>query len=171
MATANLETAALLTAEVQPRSRQAGSASIEFVLLFPAMFLILYALITYGLVFGAQQTLTLAAAEGGRAAMRYQNGATTPTDAFNLRAVAAEAAANQSLSWLSSLHPDAVSVDVSKPPVCDGAPALTCLVVQVNYDYKKSPLIPPLLGPLLSFPVPEVLRSQAAVQLSPMQLL
>ena len=52
--------------------RQQGAAAIEFSILFPIFFLLFYAIITYGLIFAAQQTLTLAAAEGARAAVRYQ---------------------------------------------------------------------------------------------------
>jgi Flp pilus assembly protein TadG len=44
--------------------KQQGAAAIEFAILFPIFFLIFYAIITYGLIFAAQQTLTLAAAEG-----------------------------------------------------------------------------------------------------------
>lgn len=148
-----------------------GSASIEFVLLFPALFLILYALVTYGLVFGAQQTLTLAAAEGGRAALRYQNGASSPEGAAQLRAGAAQSAANRALSWLTNLHPGAVSVPLPVPAPCVDDATLICITVRVSYDYEASPLIPPLLGPLLSFPVPDVLGSESVVQLSPLQLL
>lgn len=43
---------------------QNGAAAIEFAILFPIFFLIFYAVVTYGLIFVAQQTLTLAAAEG-----------------------------------------------------------------------------------------------------------
>ncbi len=50
--------------------KQQGAAAIEFAILFPIFFLIFYAIITYGLIFAAQQTLTLAAAEGARAAVR-----------------------------------------------------------------------------------------------------
>ena len=51
--------------------KQKGAAAIEFAIIFPIFFIIFYAVVTYGLIFAAQQTLTLAAAEGARAAVRY----------------------------------------------------------------------------------------------------
>ena len=52
--------------------KQKGAAAIEFAIIFPIFFIIFYAVVTYGLIFAAQQTITLAAAEGARAAVRYQ---------------------------------------------------------------------------------------------------
>lgn len=43
---------------------QKGAAAIEFAIIFPIFFLIFYAVVTYGLIFAAQQTITLAASEG-----------------------------------------------------------------------------------------------------------
>ena len=54
--------------------KQQGAAAIEFAIIFPIFFLIFYAIVTYGLIFAAQQTITLAASEGARAAVRYQKG-------------------------------------------------------------------------------------------------
>ena len=48
-----------------------GAAAIEFALVFPLFFLIFYAILTYGMIFVAQQSITLAAAEGARAALRF----------------------------------------------------------------------------------------------------
>ena len=48
--------------------KKKGAAAIEFAIIFPIFFIIFYAVVTYGLIFAAQQTLTLAAAEGARAA-------------------------------------------------------------------------------------------------------
>lgn len=42
--------------------RQQGAAAIEFSILFPIFFLLFYAIITYGLIFAAQQTLAPSAA-------------------------------------------------------------------------------------------------------------
>ncbi|MET5115605.1 TadE family protein, partial [Burkholderia pseudomallei] len=50
-----------------PRPLRAATA-IEFAILFPMFFLILDGIITYGMIFAAQQSLTLAATEGARAA-------------------------------------------------------------------------------------------------------
>lgn len=141
--------------------------SVEFVLIFPLLFLILYAIITYGLVFGAQQTLSVAAAEGGRAALRYQSGATSLEDAQQLRAAAARDAAQRSTSWLRTLYPDAIVVPLPVAAPCAGAAGMTCFTVRVEYNHAAFPLLPSLMG----LPVPDRLRSEAVVQLSPLQLL
>jgi Flp pilus assembly protein TadG len=52
---------------------QRGATAIEFALLFPLFFAILYAIITFSLIFVAQQNLTLAAEEGARAALNWQS--------------------------------------------------------------------------------------------------
>lgn len=141
--------------------------SVEFVLLFPVLFLILYGLITYALIFSAQHTLSLAAAEGGRAALRYQR-ADTADEALALRAAAAQSAAGQSLNWLRNIAGvDAVSAVAQ---ACASDAALRCLQVSVTYDYQAAPLVPRLLGPL-SLPTPSQLSSEAVVQIGPMQLL
>ena len=144
--------------------------SVEFVLLFPVLFLILYGLITYALIFSAQHTLSLAAAEGGRAALRYQR-ADTAEEALALRAAAAQSAAGQSLNWLRNIAGvDAVSVPLPVAATCASDAALRCLLVSVTYDYQAAPLVPRLLGPL-SLPTPARLSSEAVVQIGPMQLL
>lgn len=144
--------------------REQGSASVEFVLLFPAMFLIFYAIVTYGLIFGAQHTMSLAAAEGGRAALRYQN-APDSAQALSLRMAAARAAAERPLVWLQAASGSTPFEPVVTSAACAEAPALTCLTVRVAYDYRAAPLVPSLL------PVPETLSSESVVQLSPSQLL
>lgn len=40
------------------RRRERGATAIEFALMLPVFFLILYAIITYGMIFAAQQNLT-----------------------------------------------------------------------------------------------------------------
>lgn len=43
--------------------RNTGVAAIEFALIFPVLFLMLYGLITYSMIFAVQHSLNLAAAE------------------------------------------------------------------------------------------------------------
>ncbi|WP_225782919.1 TadE/TadG family type IV pilus assembly protein [Xenophilus sp. Marseille-Q4582] len=144
--------------------KEQGSASVEFVLLFPALFLILYAIVTYGLIFGAQHTMALAAAEGGRAALRYQNAADS-AQALAQRMDAARAAAARPLAWLQAATGSSDPQPVVSSVACTENTALTCITVRIAYDYRAAPLIPSLL------PVPATLSSESVVQLSPLQLL
>ena len=87
--------------------KQQGAAAVEFAILFPIFFLIFYAIITYGLIFAAQQTLTLAAAEGARAAVRYPSvpagGTMTKQAQLQARLAAACATAAVATDWVAKI--------------------------------------------------------------------
>ncbi|WKL13572.1 pilus assembly protein [Comamonas testosteroni] len=171
--------------------QQQGAAAIEFAIVFPIFFLIFYAIITYGLIFAAQQTLTLAAAEGARAAVRYPSApsgsAMTKPAQLQARLAAACATAALSTDWLSrmgtGLGSAGCSAGVSNaaglhatPGLCgtgsasftasNDASLVNCVTMQVNYNYASAPLIPRLLGSVLSLPTPSLLRGQAVAQIS-----
>lgn len=171
--------------------RQQGAAAIEFALLFPVFFLIFYAIITYGLIFAAQQTLTLAAAEGARAAVRYPAaiGTGTVTKAVQLQArlTAACATANMATEWLrrmgTGLGNAACNSGINNTAglyatagLCAAGSAtftassdanlVNCMTMRVNYSYANAPFIPRLLGPLLSLPTPNLLQGQAVAQIN-----
>ncbi|EFI60011.1 MULTISPECIES: TadE/TadG family type IV pilus assembly protein [Comamonas] len=171
--------------------RQQGAAAIEFAILFPIFFLIFYAIITYGLIFAAQQTLTLAAAEGARAAVRYpapSSGSSATKEKQLLdRLAAACATAALATDWLSKIGAgfgstgcsagvsDAAGLYATSGLCGTGSASFTasndaslvnCVTMQVNYNYASAPLIPRLLGPLLSLPTPNLLRGKAVAQIS-----
>ena len=68
--------------------RQRGATAVEFALVFPLFFTIVYMIITFSLMMVAQQNLTLAAEEGARAALNYQPN-TSLQSALTNRAAAA----------------------------------------------------------------------------------
>lgn len=140
------------------RLRQSGATAVEFALVFPVFFLILYAVITYALILVTQQALTMAAAEGARAAVRFQGGSDTEA----VRATAARAMAQQSLSWLAASG--GLATPQAQAQDCPGG--VRCMSVVVRYDYANHPLVPPLLGPVLSLPTPSVLQGQAMAQIA-----
>jgi Flp pilus assembly protein TadG len=133
---------------------QRGIAAIEFALVFPLLFMILYGIITYVLIFLAQQSLALAAEEGARAALRY----TTAN-----RGTIACSTAQQLVAWLG---PNVTCTPVG--PVACAYPANTttqCITVTVSYPYQSYPLVPLLLGSLMKVAVPTILASAAVVQI------
>ena len=157
--------------------KQKGAAAIEFAIIFPIFFLIFYAIVTYGLIFAAQQTITLAASEGARAAVRYQQGKDEAARQA-LRTAAACDMSNQVLSWLrktgssqgsgagicaTGITTTQVTADKA---LCSSLSGVTCIKVLVTYDYDKAPLVPKLLGPLMSLPTPSLLQGQAVAQIS-----
>jgi hypothetical protein len=54
-------------------NRQRGVAALELALVFPVLFLMMYGLLSYGLIFAAQHSLAQSAAEGARAALRFDS--------------------------------------------------------------------------------------------------
>ena len=171
--------------------KKKGAAAIEFAIIFPIFFIIFYAVVTYGLIFAAQQTLTLAAAEGARAAVRYPSnasiGANTKAAQLQARLVAACNTAGIATDWLkkmgAGLGSAACSTGVSNAAglyatsgLCDTGGAtftastdptkVNCVTMQVNYNYASAPFVPKLLGPLMSLPTPSLLQGQAVAQIS-----
>lgn len=146
---------------------QRGAAAIEFALIFPAFFMLLYGIITYALIFVAQQSLTLAAEEGARAALRYI-GTGSATDP--LRGTAACNIVTPLVSWLGSAacNPSAPPTDVPYIQVtylkCPASNS-DCVKVKVTYPYGTQPLVPLLLGSLMSVAVPANLGGSAMVQI------
>ncbi|PUA19812.1 TadE family protein [Glaciimonas sp. PCH181] len=157
------------TRKLVTRKTQRGIAAIEFALVFPIFFVLLYGIITYCLIFVVQQSLTLAAAEGARAALRYVAVPTVPTIPAtpDPRGVTACNVAKQTVSWLDS---SVVACVPSIIPNCyiPAAPAVAvaCVKVTVSYPYSTNPLVPLLLGSLMSVAVPTTLGSSATVQLN-----
>jgi len=134
---------------------------------FLVFFTVLYALLTYGLMFSAQQTLNLAAQDGARRMLRVQ-----APDSMAQRVSAGKALALQQASWVSRMQNEDVVVtvcgrvaasalDCVNPALRDGQVELSA-----SYAYGESPLIPnlPLLGRLL-VSGDMVLRARAVVEL------
>jgi hypothetical protein len=170
--------------------KQQGAAAIEFAILFPIFFLIFYAIITYGLIFAAQQTLTLAAAEGARAAVRYPSvptgGTMTKSAQLQARLTAACATAALATDWLSKIGAGFGSTGCSAgvsdaagctPPLVYVARGLRRSLLQRcqpgelrdhagELQLRLCTADPKLLGPLLSLPTPNLLRGRRSHKLA-----
>ena len=152
-----------------------GVAAVEFALVFPVLFLMLYGLLTYSLIFAMQHSLSLAAAEGGRAAVRF---ITAKDDIEDRRGAACEQI-KESLSWLIDLGigfscpsgggSGGLRVEFPGYPntPCPGSnqnqnadSKLKCLDISLTYAYGTHPLIPKLL------PVPDKLTGHSFTQIA-----
>ena len=155
--------------------------------------MVFYAIVTYGLIFAAQQTLTLAAAEGARAAVRYpaipaNKASLSKNEQLQARLAAACGTAGVAAEWLTKIS-KGVGISTTcgngisnaaglwvAPGVCgSGSPGfnasddtnlLNCITMQVNYNYAAAPLLPKLFGPLMSLPTPDILQGRAVAQIS-----
>ncbi|SEL68881.1 TadE-like protein [Pseudoxanthomonas sp. GM95] len=103
---------------------------------------LLMLLFTGVMMFAAQQSLSLASAEGARASLRY--GTTAE------RRSAACMAAKGSMEWLltysgsqaNCASADGAPVAVSQPFACAGTPDRQCMQVTVSFDYDDHPFVP-----------------------------
>ncbi|OZI39786.1 hypothetical protein CEK29_16595 [Bordetella genomosp. 5] len=143
-----------------------GAYAVEFALVFMVFFLVAYGLLTWGLIFAAQQSINFAADEGARAAQRWQAiGAWAP------RAESAQAAAAVQAAWVSSMGGTATRVAVcgvsgrlSGTGNCSGiALAPDQIEVVVRYPYGNAPLLPTLPG--MALVMPNELSARASVRL------
>ncbi|GLQ99761.1 pilus assembly protein [Dyella mobilis] len=150
--------------------RQRGVMAIEFavVFLFGVLPLILLTL-TGVMIFAAQETLSLAAAEGARAALHYGTTAQRQANACN--------AAQESMQWLlnfSSETPDCATppapggaftaIAVSAPVACPDTPAMSCMTVVASYNYDANPFLPGTKA-VYGWVMGAVMSSSATVQL------
>lgn len=130
---------------------------MEFAAAFVVFFLVCYAILTYGLIFTAQQSVTLAAEEGARAALRWQGGG----DAWQARAEQALAVAQTQSDWLRRVAGAAAVpitvcgknaagevVQAGSGPCEPDTLRAGQMVVVVSYLYASAPLVPSLLGSL-----------------------
>lgn len=139
------------TATAPDRSED-GAVIVEFAVIFIVFVALLWGLISYGVIFAAQQSLAHAASEGARTGVGVANQAGAVTSA--------EAIAYNQLTWLGSDDPaDGLEVDAAVVP-CDYDATKFCLVVEATYDWANFPIVPSLLD----ISTPNTLTSRAVVQ-------
>ena len=156
---------------MKKRRRNQGAMAVEFGLVFPLLFMMMYAILQYSLIFALQHSVSLASAEAARSAVRFQ----TSSDSINVRTNAACLTAKEILGWVESLSKrtaDCVvdgagaglfSIHVSSKNTnanCINANS-ECIAVNIVYQYKNGgEIIPALL------PVPSSISSRSYTDIS-----
>ncbi|MGI8686897.1 MAG: TadE/TadG family type IV pilus assembly protein [Acidimicrobiales bacterium] len=148
------------------RARQArddeGSVLVEFSFVFVLFVLVIYALVSFGMILATKNSLTHAAAEGARAAISVIDDLSTP--AVDEREQRALDQIGTTLDWLGGKYqPADASADIA---ACSAAlPAgPQCITVRIIYPYETRPIVPPAPG--LGLVTPKTLTSTAVVELS-----
>lgn len=150
--------------------RQRGVAAIEFALVFLFGILPLLLITLSGvLIFAAQQSLTLAAAEGARAALQYGTIAQRQSNACY--------AAQRAMTWLLNFSGDAANcgtpatpggayaaIAVSAAATCPSNAAMECITVVTSFNYDLHPFIPGTRS-VYGWAIGSNLSSSATVQL------
>ena len=132
--------------------REDGVAAVEFAIVSMVFLLFLYGIITYGFIFGLDQSMNHAAEEGARASISK----TTEADAI----AHAEATALDRLSWLGS-RIQASDVDATVAD-CVNDTSVRCITVTITYPWSTRPIVPRLA----TLPQPGQLVATAVVELT-----
>lgn len=127
-----------------------GAAAVEFAFVGTLFLMLLFAIITFGLVFAMNHTLSHAASEGARSALVAAPGTTTET---------AQNAAATRMDWLGS----GGTVQATVAP-CEDDSTRECVRVVTTYDYATYPLVPPLPG--FGLVIPDQMSRSATVQIT-----
>lgn len=132
---------------------ESGAVIVEFAAIFVVFAMLLWGLITYGVIFAAQQTITHATSDAARSVVGMYPSESEAEQMVEsvLRAQVGEE------SWLDA--DGLVQADVSFG-ACDGTPERECATVVVVYDWDGYGIVPELL----SVATPDTLSSQAVVQ-------
>lgn len=130
-----------------------GTAMLEMAFAFMAFFLVLWGLLSYGMIFAVDHTLASASAEGARAAVATSD-----------EASAIATASSVARAQLDALGANSAAAVVEKPTVdaCVAPAGAQCITVSVSYPWRAAPIIPILLP----FGVPATITSTSTVQLS-----
>jgi Flp pilus assembly protein TadG len=142
-----------------------GAEMVEFAFVVVLLIMLLYGIVSYGLILSAQSTVTQAAADGARA------GIVASTNV----AGSAEQAAGDDLTWMGKGQcyeqdatptgsPTAAISCKALPEPCPSNANNQCLKVTVSYSYASDPLFPILPG--LNIITPSTISSTAVLQMS-----
>lgn len=147
----------VVAAGAKGRSEESGSVLVEFSLVFGLFVLIIYALIAFGVMLAAKNSLTHAAAEGARAAVGVVDDPATA--GVDERVERARTKVSEALSWFGDKYEPGDTSALVAP--CGAA---DCITVEITYPYKDRPIVP--LAPGLGVATPSNLTSTAVVELT-----
>jgi Flp pilus assembly protein TadG len=136
---------------------QRGTALIEFAIVAVLFLGLIYGAISYGVVFWVKATVTHAAEEGARAAVR----GTSAGDSVSKATSKAQDVVTKSLPAGYAAN---TTYSVPTPAACASDASVSCITVTVTYPYSAHPILP-ALTPI--FPIlPGNLSSTSVVQLT-----
>ena len=139
---------------------ESGVAAVEFAIVAMVFMVILFGILTYGFIYGLDQSMNHAAEEGARSAISTTTDAAAITEAHDT--------AMARLGWLGSrIQSSDVVATVFQGTVgsdtCDPADAtIKCVKVTITYPWSTRPIIPQFPG----LPTPTQMQAIAIVQLT-----
>lgn len=144
-----------------PRKRslrdERGAALVEFAIVATVFLMLVFGAVSFGMIFSVKHTLTNAASEGARAAVKMNPTSSTAekeTVARDKATTAAQGGLGSRGAYVT------VTAQIAK---CATDPTQDCMTVTVTYPYSAHPVVPAM--PLLNF-LPNTVKSTAVVELS-----
>jgi len=143
-----------------------GASAVEFALVVPLLLLLLFGIISYGVMLSFRQTLSQAAAEGARAAAVTFVKADKQTAGYSAIQGALDSFGTTCTSGV--LRKGSTSVGtctVTAPGPCTPvAVGVECVTVTLSYDYRDHPIVPSFPG--VGYVMPSVLTYSAQARVS-----
>lgn len=148
-------------------TRQWGVYAIEFAIIFPVFFVLMYGALAFSTIAFMRLNLQHAAEDGARAALSYQT-------ALGTRLAQAVTVTQSRTSWMPG--PRSIVADLCvigsecNPASTPASPGASCgetigdacqIVVVARYDYAAHPIFPAIPG--LGFLLPDQLHARASV--------
>ncbi|WP_188111381.1 TadE/TadG family type IV pilus assembly protein [Nocardioides antri] len=131
-----------------------GAAAIEFALIVPILLLLVFAMISFGMMLSFRQTLSQAAAEGARAAAVERDPAARSTEALD--------AVNDAMAAVDKeCGSGGLVCNVGAATTCGSG---QCITVTVTYAYRENPTV--ATAPFADQLLPEQLEYAATVRVS-----
>ena len=148
------------------RDDEHGAEMVEFAFVVVLLVMLLYGIITYGLILAAQATVTQAAADGARAGIVANSTTATCSQSTIAAVCAADAQAGSDVGWMGkgSCPTSSIITCTAVSEACPSNANNTCLKVTVSYNYASSPLFPEMPG--LGVITPSTISSTNVLQMS-----
>lgn len=121
----------------RPDARDRGAAAVEFALVVVPMLMVIWGLISYGIMFTYRQALSQAVGEGARAAVA------APTTAITS---AVTGAIGGALNSYGQTCGGTLTCTTSAATTVGCPSGHTCVTVTVSYPYRDNPIVPNVPG-------------------------
>lgn len=148
---------------IESGRHERGAAAVEFALVVMPLLVLVWGLISYGVMFSYRQALSQAAGEGARAAVAAPSASVWSASSTALgnalgqyHQVCGSSSGVQSASFLTCT--------VSSPTACVGDASHNCVTVTLTYPYRSHSLIPTFPG--LGITLPSTLTFTSTVEVS-----
>jgi Flp pilus assembly protein TadG len=150
---------------------ESGAELVEFAFVVVLLIALLYGIISYGLILGAQATLNQAAADGARAGIVVPSTTTAALCATTTSPATpcstADGEAGNDVGWMDKgtcATSATIITCVTTEAPCPSNANVECLTTVVKYNYAASPLFPELPG--MDVITPSTLTATNTLQIS-----